>query len=139
MIAFFCLATQDGITLARIHPNPDQLPCPQERTELQCDIMVPSTALTWILPDNSFLEFDRVSTFGVLKNSTNDAYGAILTDRTDDNDPATTTRFFFFSTLVIFASENGSNITCQDSTGTMNTTTIIRSSKCYVFSLDMQK
>ena len=43
-------AGQD-IALVRTIPDVQQLPCPQQRVEFQCQIMVPSTGLTWTLPD----------------------------------------------------------------------------------------
>ena len=90
--------------------------------------MVSSTALTWTLPDNSFLEFDRVSDFGVAINSSDNVYSATLTSRTDDNDPSTSTRFFFTSTLLVLEPVNGSTLTCAGGSVAdpmENTTTII--------------
>ena len=106
-----------GITLVRIDPDSLQVPCPQQRMEFQCQIMVSSTALTWTLPDGSFLEFDRVSDFGIAINSSDDIYSAILTSRTDDNDPSTSTRFFFTSTLVVMQPMNRSTLTCAGGSG----------------------
>ena len=116
----------------RIEPDSQQLPCPQQRIEFQCQIMVSSTALTWTLPDDSFLEFDRVSDFGVAINSSDNAYSATLTSRTDDNDPSTSTRFFFISTLLVLQPVDGSTLTCTGGSGAEpveESTTIITSSE----------
>ena len=40
-----------GIVLERIEPDPGQLPCPNQRVLYQCQMMVPSSGLTWTLPN----------------------------------------------------------------------------------------
>ena len=92
--------------------------------------MVPTAILTWTLPDNSFLEFDRVSDFGVAMNSSDNVYSATLTNRTDDNDQSTSTRFFYTSTLLVLQPVNESTLMCAGGSGAdpvVNSTTIILS------------
>ena len=96
----------------RTEPDPQQLPCSQQRIELQCQIMVPSSALTWNLPTGDTLEFSIARNVGDVRNSSDNVYSATLTGKTEDDD-TTTDRFFFTSTLLNLEPVNGSNLTCN--------------------------
>ena len=114
-------AGQD-IALVRTKPDVQQLPCPQQRVEFQCQIMVPSTGLTWTLPDGATLEFDGASAVGVVINSSDNAYSAALTGKTEDGNIDS---FFFNSTLLVLEPVNGSNLTCGADAVENATTTVV--------------
>ena len=110
-------AAQD-IVLERIEPDPGQLPCPNQRVMYQCHILVPSSVLTWTLPNgDGTLEFDILSNEGALRPSPpgDGVYTATLTSKTEDDDPGTH-RFFFTSTLLILETVNITNLTCSGGT-----------------------
>ena len=109
-------ASQD-IVLERIEPDPGQLPCPQQTVIYLCQVMVPSSSLTWTLPTGGPLEFDILSDEGDFRNSSDNVYtySATLTAKMEDTDPDTN-RFFFSSTLLTLETVNGSNITCAGAT-----------------------
>ena len=100
-----------GITLVRTEPDPQQLPCPQQRIEFLCQILVPSSVLTWTLPTGDQLQFSILRNIGDVRNSSDNVYSATLTGKTEDDDP-NTDRFFFTSTLLILEPVNGSTLTC---------------------------
>ena len=105
----------------RTEAEPQQLPCPHQRIVFQCQILVPSTALTWTLPTGVILEFGVLRNVGDVRNST--LYSATLTEKTEDDDP-NTDLFFFTSTLLILQPVNGSMLTCGGD-GAMNSDTTI--------------
>ena len=108
----FILSAAQDITLLRTEPDPQQLPCPHQRIEFQCQTLVPSSALTWTLPTGVELEFGVLKNVGDVRNSTDGVYSATLTEKREDDDP-NTERFFFTSTLKILEPVNGSNLTCE--------------------------
>ena len=96
----------------RTKPDPQQLPCPQQRIELQCRILVPTETLTWSLPSGDSLSFRVTRNIGDVEPSPPDGvYSATLTEKTEDNDP-NTDLFFFASTLLVLEPVNGSTLTC---------------------------
>ena len=100
------------ISLVRTEPDPQQLPCPQQRIEFQCQVLIPSTTLIWTLPTGVELEFGVLRNVGDVRNTSDNVYSATLTQKTEDNDP-NTDRFFFTSTLLVLQPVNGSNLTCK--------------------------
>ena len=115
----------------RTEPDPQQLPCPHQRMEFQCQTLIPSSALTWTLSTGYTLVFLITRNVGDVRNSSDNVYSATLTAKTDDNDP-NTDRFFFTSTLLILEPVNGSTLACTGGSGADpvdNTTTIIISGK----------
>ena len=95
--------------------DPQQLPCPQQRIEFLCQILVPSSFITWTLPASDLLEFAGVSDIGYTVNSSDNVYSATLTNKGDD--PNSNTRFFFTSTLLVLEPVNGSTLTCTGGSG----------------------
>ena len=121
-----------NISLMRTEPDDlQQLPCPHQRQEFQCQILVTSFALQWTVPTGgSPLEFGAGSDIGDMENSTNNVYSATLTNRTVD--PNSSSRFFFTSTLLVVQPVNRSTLTCVGLSGAdpvENSTTIILSGK----------
>ena len=115
----------------RTEPDPQQLPCPHQRIEFQCQIMVPSISLTWSLPNGDELRFSFLRNVGDVRNSSDNVYSATLTGKTEDDDPNTDLSFFT-STLLILEPVNGSTLTCTGSSGTdlvYNSAVIIISGK----------
>ena len=100
------------VTLVRTEPDPQQLPCPHQRMEFQCQILIPSSALTWTLPTGVIVEFGVRRNVGDARNSSDNVYSATLTEKTEDDDP-NTDKFFFTSTLLVLEPVNGSNLTCK--------------------------
>ena len=92
------------------------MPCPQQMIELQCEIMVPTTTLTWTLPTRDLLEFGVSRNVGFVRTSSDNMYSANLTGKRVDNDPDTD-RFFFSSTLLILEPVNQTTLTCTGSGG----------------------
>ena len=95
--------------------EPEQLPCPQQRIEFQCETIVASTTLIWTLPTGDAIEFGVLRTVGDVRNSSDNFYYATLTEKMEDEDPDTD-RFFFTSTLLVLEHVNGSNLTCTGGT-----------------------
>jgi hypothetical protein len=115
VVTGFCLiivsAAAQDVSVVRIEPDPlQQLPCPQQKIEFRCQILVPSFAMEWTLPTNETLEFGHAENIGAVYVSSDDAYSATLTNRTED--PNSANRFFFTSTLLVMEPVNGSNLTC---------------------------
>lgn len=108
----FILSAAQDVTLVRTEPHLQQLPCPKQRIEFQCQILVPSSALTWTLPTGVIVEFGVRRNVGDVRNSSDNVYIATLTAKREDNDP-NTDRFFFASTLLVLEPVNGSNLTCK--------------------------
>ena len=77
----------------------------------ECRLLVPSTTLTWTLPDSSVLEFDILAKLGDMRDL-DDNYIATLTDKMEDDDN-NTNRFLFTSTLLILETTNDSTLTCS--------------------------
>ena len=113
---FLAAITQGDVSLERTKPDPQQLPCPQQMIELQCEIMVPTATLIWTLPTGGMLEFGVVRNVGDVRNSSDSMYSASLTGKREDGDPDTD-RFFFTSTLLILEPDNQTNLTCTGSGG----------------------
>ena len=111
-------AAQD-IVLERIEPDPGQLPCPNQRVMYQCRVLVPSSTLTWTLPNgDGTLEFSILSNVDDVRPTPpgDGVYTATLTSKTEDDDPGTD-RFFFTSTLLMLETVNDTSLTCSGSTG----------------------
>jgi hypothetical protein len=130
LIATLCITsgiTEQNIALVRLEPDPQQImPCSWQRMQFQCQSMIPSATLTWILPTSEILEFSVIKNVGDIRNSSDNVYSATLTGKTEDDDP-NTERFFFTSVLQILMTSNGSNLSCS-AAGTetvKDTTTII--------------
>ena len=117
--------------MVRIEPDPlQQLPCPQQKIEFRCQILVPSFVMQWTLPTGETVEFGQAENIGAVYVSSDDAYSATLTDRTED--PNNNNRFFFTSTLLVMEPVNGSNLTCVGVSGAVpvkESTAIILSGK----------
>ena len=111
-------AAQD-IVLERIEPDHGQLPCPNQRVMYQCRVMIPSSRLTWTLPNN-----DGTQQFSILSNVDDvrptppgdGVYTATLINKTEDGVPGSDL-FFFTSTLLILETVNGTSLTCSGGTG----------------------
>ena len=119
-----------SVALVRTAPDPQKLPCPQDRIEFQCQIQVFSYIMAWSLPNSDFLQFDGSSNVGDTVTSSDYMFTATLTNK--KGDPSNRFRFIFTSILTIFQPTNGSNLTCiGDSAGDPvdQTTTIILSGR----------
>ena len=104
-------AGQD-ISLVRTEPDdPQQLQCPHQRQEFQCQIMIPVILLVWSLPNGDTLEFGALRNVGDTRNSSDDNYVATLTQKMDDGDPDSD-RFSYTSTLLVLEPVNGLILTC---------------------------
>ncbi|CAI8031893.1 hypothetical protein GBAR_LOCUS18060 [Geodia barretti] len=114
VIAALCLlsAAQD---ISLVRTEPEQLPCPQQRIEFQCETIVASQTLIWTLPTSDTIEFGVLRTVGDVRNSSDNVYSATLTNKIEDEDP-NTDRFFFTSTLLVLEPANRSNLTCTGGT-----------------------
>ena len=126
-----CIRAAQEISLERTKPDPQQLPCPQQMIEFQCEILVPTTTLIWGLHTGEMLEFGVLRSVGVVRSSSDNVYSATLTGKREDNDPDTD-RFFFTSTLLIREPVNQTTLTCAGGGGTDpvdNSTTITQSGK----------
>ena len=108
-------AVAQDIVLERIEPDPAQLPCPQGTVKYLCQIMEPSSALTWTIPTGGPLEFSIAREVGEIRNSTDNVYSANLINKMEYTDPDSD-RFFFSSTLLILETVNGSTIACTGGT-----------------------
>ena len=93
--------------------DPQQLPCPHQRQEFQCQITIPVLSLAWFLPNGDILEFGALRSVGDTRNSSDGNYRATLTDKMEDG-VQVPTRSLYTSTLLVLISENGSNITCGE-------------------------
>ena len=124
------------VSVVRIKPDPQQLPCPQQMIEFQCEILVPTTTLIWGLHTGEMLEFGVLRNVGDVRSSSDNVYSATLTAKREDDDP-NTDRFFFASTLLIREPVNQTTLTCTGSGGVDpvdKSTTITQSGKNnYVF------
>ena len=114
-IILYAVAGQD-ISLVRTEPDdPQQLPCPHQRQEFQCQIMTPVFSLVWSLPNDEILEFGVLRNVGDVRISLDGNYTATLTDkRAHDGD-----RFFYTSTILVLEPVNGSNLTCRAVDGSL--------------------
>ena len=109
----------ENISLVRTEPDdPQQLPCPHQRQEFQCQIMLPVLSLAWTLPNGAILEFGPLRDVGDIRNSSDGNYLANLTykmrDSAQDSD-----RFLYTSTLLVFEPANGSYLTCGELDGSL--------------------
>ena len=114
IIGFLYIAAQD---ISLVRTEPEQLPCPQQRIEFQCETIVASQTLIWTLPTSDTIEFGVPRPVGEVLNSSDNVYSATLTNKIEDEDP-NTDRFFFTSTLLVLEPVNGSNLTCTGGTVT---------------------
>ena len=88
--------------------DPQQLPCPHQRQEFQCQIMIPVLSQTWTIPNGDILQFGALRNVGDIRTSTDGNYRANLTHKmADSND-----RFFFTSTLQVLDPVDGLNLSC---------------------------
>ena len=107
-INIFAIAGQD-ISLVRTEPDdPQQLPCPHQRQEFQCQIMIPVLSLAWTLPNGDILGFGALRSVGDIRISTDGNYRANLTHMMADSED----RFFFTSTLLVMDPVDVLNLTC---------------------------
>jgi hypothetical protein len=124
------------VSVVRIKPDPQQLPCPRQMIEFQCQILVPTATLIWSLHTGEMLEFGVLRSIGDVRSSSDNVYSATLTGKREDDDPSTD-RFFFASTLLIREPLNQTTLTCTGVGGVDrvdNSTTITQSGKNnYVF------
>ena len=128
---FLAAITQGDVSLKRTKPDPQQLPCPRQMIELQCEIMVPTATLIWTLPTRGMLEFGVLRNVGDVRNSSDSMYSASLTGKREDDNQATD-RVFFTSTLLILEPVNQTTLTCTGSGGVdpvKKSTTITQSGK----------
>ena len=125
------LHSSADVSVVRIKPDPQQLPCPQQMIEFQCEILVPTTTLIWGLHTGEMLEFGIVRNVGDVRSSFDNLYSATLTGKREDNDPLTD-RFFLTSTLLIREPVNQTTLTCTGGGGADpvdKSTTITQSGK----------
>ena len=102
------IAGQD-ISLVRTEPDdPRQLPCPHQRQEFQCQIMIPVLSLAWTLPNGDHLLFGALRSVGDIQISTDGNYRANLTYMMADSNE----KFFYTSTLQVLVPVNGQNLSC---------------------------
>ena len=120
--------------------EPEQLPCPQQRIEFQCETIVASTTLIWTLPTGDTIEFGVLKDVGDVRNSSGNVYYATLTEKIEDEDPDND-RFFFTSTLLVLEHVNGSTLTCNGGTTAnpveMSTTITESGENIYTFYVNM--
>ena len=90
--------------------DPQQLPCPHQRQEFQCQIMIPVISLVWSLPNGEHLEFGALRNVGDTRNSSDGNYTATLTQKMDDD--IQDSRFSYTSTLLVLEPVDGLNLTC---------------------------
>ena len=88
--------------------DPQQLPCPHQRQEFQCQIMIPVLSLTWTLPNGDHLEFGLLRNVGDVRIYLVGNYIANLTHKMDSGSDG----FFFTSTLLVLEPVDGQNLTC---------------------------
>ena len=93
--------------------DPQQLPCPHQRQEFKCQIMIPVLSLAWFLPNGDILEFGALRSVGDTRNSSDGNYTATLTHKIEDG-VQVPARYLYTSTLLVLKSENGSNVTCGE-------------------------
>ena len=110
----FCLHTvlaqEDDIILVRTEPDPtsQELPCANKIIVYECQQLIPSSELAWILPNNEVLRFS-FRDINDTEPSDDDNYIATLTNKTEGD---LTDTFLFTSTLMILEPVNGSTVTC---------------------------
>ena len=112
-----CIIAAQEISLERTKPDPQQLPCPQQMIEFQCEILVPTTTLIWGLHTGEMLEFGVLRSVGDVRSSPDNVYSATLTGRREDDDTMTDW-FFFTSTILIREPVNRTTLTCTGGGGT---------------------
>ena len=104
------------------------MPCPGQKVEYNCQILVISGELSWDIPNTAMdLRFTGGSPNGTVRSSADGNFVAILNSRTGQ-DPD----FMFDSTLMIQQVTNFStNVTCSAGTGSSisNTTMVVVSGK----------
>ena len=127
----FILSAAQDVNLVRTEPDPQQLPCPHQRIEFQCQTLVPSSALTWTLPTGVELEFGVLRNVGDVRNSSDNVYSATLTEKIEDDD-TNTDRFFFTSTLLLLQPVNRSTLTCEGDDTNFETTVTLSGIVVYV-------
>ena len=127
-------AQEDDIVLVRTEPDPtsQELPCANKMIVYECRLLIPTFALSWILPNNETL------TFSILRDindteppdpSDDDNYIATLTNKIEGEVIDT---FLFTSTIMILEPVDGSAVTCTGSTALISVnidTTIIFSGR----------
>ena len=119
------------ISLERTKPDPQQLPCPQQMIEFQCQILVSTPTLIWGLHTGEMLEFGVLRNVGDVRSSSDNVYSATLTGKREDDD-SSSDRFFFTSTLLIREPVNQTTLTCTGGGGADpvdKSTTITQSGK----------
>ena len=133
-IAFFVvtlhaifLASQD-VVLERTEPGDGSVPCPGQKVEYNCQILVGSAGLSWNIPNTEMdLRFTAASANGTVRTSEDGNFIATLNSRTGQ-DPD----FMFDSTLMIQQVMNFStNLTCSAGMGSSisSTTMVVVSGK----------
>ena len=104
-------AQEDDIILVRTEPDPtsQELPCANQIIVYECQQLIPSESLIWILPTNEILRFSILRDINDTRTSNDDNYIATLTNKIDGE---VTDTFFFTSTLMILEPVDGSTVTC---------------------------
>ena len=105
------LAQEDDIILVRTEPDPtsQELPCANKMIEYECQQLIPSESLIWILPNNEVLRFSFSRNINDTETSDDDNYIATLTNKIEGEEIDT---FFCTSTLMILEPVNVSTVTC---------------------------
>ena len=106
------IAISQDVVLERTEPDPavQEHPCPGQRVQYECRVLIPSFGLLWTLPNDETLALTAASDIGVPVNSADNNYIAILTGRISDPDSAS---HFYNSSLLILETVNGSTLTCS--------------------------
>ena len=105
------LAQEDDIILVRTEPDPtsQELPCANQIIVYECQQLLSSESLIWILPNNEVLRFSLLRDINNTETSDDDNYIATLTNKIEGEVIDT---FFFTSTLMILEPVNVSTVTC---------------------------
>ena len=102
------LAQEDDIILVRTEPDPtsQELPCANQIIVYECQQLIPSIELIWILPNNEEIIFSEINE---TKTSDDGNYiGTIINKTATDQ----TNRFLLTSTLIILEAVDNSSLTC---------------------------
>ena len=111
-------AQEDDIILVRTEPDPTshELPCANQMIVYECQQLIPSSELTWTLPNDEELRFSQSRNINDTEPpdpSDDDNYIATLTNKIEGEEIDT---FLYTSTLMILEPVNGSTVTCTGGT-----------------------
>ena len=109
------LAQEDDIILVRTEPDPtsQELSCADQIIVYECQQLIPSSDLTWTLPNNEILRISQSRDINDIEPSDDDKYIATLTNKIEGEETDT---FLFTSTLMILEPVNVSTVTCTGGT-----------------------